>query len=106
MNRREFMKLLALTPFVGLLKPKPTERIVLQGDSQPPQKVKWSNVQHPFPFDYTNLVGTIEGIPRGKFAAPFTAVIKENPDWARRIAASKNPRLAAYRITKRLTNKN
>lgn len=50
MKRRGFMKMLALTPFAGLL--KPTERIVLQGDSPPPQKVKWSNIQPPTPFSY------------------------------------------------------
>lgn len=41
MNRRGFMKIVAVTPLVGLLKPEPVERIILQGGQPPRQSVKW-----------------------------------------------------------------
>ena len=57
MNRRGFMKLLALTPLAGFIKPKQPderildERIFLTNKTDPvqgwPQSVKWSHVSDP-----------------------------------------------------------
>ena len=50
--------------------------------------------------DFEEYVGTADEIASGKYAAPLTAAIKNNPAIARMIGESPNPRMAAYNIAK------
>ena len=50
--------------------------------------------------DYSEIVGTDEGVRVGQFAPPLTKAIKENPALLNLILSSPNKREAAYQIAK------